>query len=1076
MNSTVFVVNKWLHDSVQELGKAAVVLGLAFWMTEQPHLEYDSHINFSAAINRIAFLREATLETSSRSRTHDLGVNGHLTRLREALAVLARRGGEGSAQGNKGMDDYYYLLAAVEAARGNMDSFASVMLDVKKAVIEANKQQSQNIQSSTVLHDLRKELENIMCATKGRIVNELILAPFGCQLLWHENENGNENEKISDPTRLTSYPLDPMHNVTQNEREGDGEGDGERGHYIPPGSMDRPPSPCSTISTTNNSTTYKRSTSDPNLNLSGNKGILRLPGATEELHSHQSTTATVPATVTIAVAAGVSLVSAEYTQEMLDTDTIMTINRLNSGSALLDIPQGTQSKRPVPSPLPVPAPRTHTKSIPKGRVIATKESDIVVAKRMDPVIHRLKQKLGLKTPITPTALGPKSPHIPWNQSPNKNKHNFGSAYQHPTPVNASSISARVKEMKKSTTQTPTPTPTSTSSRTRGASHTATLSPTSAPPLCSPRMRRTPPSPSIPPPQKHHLSTFIASKEVKTDRKMTSPIATKDNKKAPHSKSKQPPTLNKNGNCDMMNFHEILQPVNFSAQNSRNLTRRKVQDPPPEGIRSENEKGKGCSFEFLTGDYRSISTAENDVDKVLNEVKAVISNIQSTHAIVRNEETHSARNSSAPVQKDSLDFAILDYNDIYTDKDFALEITDSQKEEFENFREVSNRNSTTPRLDENGKENEDCENSNFDGVIGVYSRGEGRGEEEKGEGEGGKEGGGGEGGDDGCSPLNISTCGSGLSTPISIDDCHNDKDDVLYNCPSGERSPFSDCTPRSTGSKILPSVHGTPSFGFTNSYSEIVPLGRKKLTRLLTHSNSAETLGNARVSEKGDDMFCTSPVLRREKPLASSAITVTSDIKSDNNTDNNTVIKCDSKCDIKCDSLITPMTSSSKDTRVGISGHVSQEFFSPTFAADIDNYDTNPMRNSLAENVAKKNDSPRTSRNMPSFLSNSLSLASSSEDSEFISVSARRDSLNKANKEIQKHKAVAAALTSSRKEHLADTVYGVGMGPESGAGTGVDIRGYNSEAAMAVKSRLNTPVKRRKTMEDVSAEIADRLAL
>ena len=63
----VHVVNKWLKDSVQELGKASVVLGLAFWMTEQPHLEYDSHINFSAAINRIAFLREATLETSSRS-------------------------------------------------------------------------------------------------------------------------------------------------------------------------------------------------------------------------------------------------------------------------------------------------------------------------------------------------------------------------------------------------------------------------------------------------------------------------------------------------------------------------------------------------------------------------------------------------------------------------------------------------------------------------------------------------------------------------------------------------------------------------------------------------------------------------------------------------------------------------------------------------------------------------------------------------------------------------------------------------------------------------------------------------
>ena len=1042
----MFVVNKWLHDSVQELGKAAVVLGLAFWMTEQSHLESDSHINFSAALNRIAFLREAGIKSMRRGRIDDFGVNGHLTRLKEALAVLARRG-EGSVQGSKGMDDYYYLLAAVEAARGNMDSFASVMLDVEKAVIQANKQQSQNVSSSIVLCDLRRELENIMCATKGRIVNELILAPFGCQLLWHENE------KISDPTRLTSYPSDSRHDVTIGQRE--------KEHYILPSSnMDRAASPCSTISTTNNSTSYKRNKIQSDSNLNDKRDSRRSLGANEVLHDYQSTTATVTCTDTdtgiVAVVPGASLASAslslsvEYTQAMLDSDTIQTINRLNSGSALLNIPLVPQVKhthRPVPTPTPTST--THTKSLPKGRVIATKESDIVVAKRMDPIIHRLKQKLGLKSPITPPGVGPKSPPIPWNHSPNKNKHFFGSVYQHPTTIGVTSISARVKEIKKNA-----PTSTSTSSRTRGANLTATPFPSTS--ICSPRLRKTSPSPSIPLPQKNYLSTFIASsKDTKMDNKMHSPVHTSDDKKVSISISKPTTSSNKNGNCDnIMNFHDILQPVDFGAQNSRNLTPSKVQDPHLKGTKIENEKG--CSFEFLTGDYRSISTAESDVSKVINEVKAVISNIQSTHAPMRNEEKHCIKIGSAPLQDDSLDFAFLDYSDIYTDKDSVLEITDSQKEEFENYRKVSNRSSIIPKLDESENTNDDGdgENSNMDEIRGDNGGGVGRGEQEKEE-EGNEER------MDGCSPLINSTYGSGLSTPLSMDD--TTQNDTLDGIRSGERSPFSDCTPKSTGSKIRPSVHGTPSFGFTNSYSEPVPLGRTKLTRLLTHSNSAETLGqSSRISLGGDDMFCTSPVPQshRKKPITSSIKMVSAQINSDISSD------------IKSDDLITPITSSSKNMKVGISGYASQEFFSPTFAASIDNYDTNPMRNSLAENVEKKSDSPRASRNMPSFLSNSLSLASSSEDSGYVSVSARRDSLNKANTEIQKQKAAAAALISGRKEHLAGTGYGVGAGP--GAGTGVDIRGYNSEAAMAVKARLNTPVKRRKTMEDVSAEIADRL--
>ena len=66
----MFHVNKWLSESVQELGRAAVILGLAFWMTEQPSLEHNSHLNFSSAMDRIPFLREMN-DKGRRGRDRD---------------------------------------------------------------------------------------------------------------------------------------------------------------------------------------------------------------------------------------------------------------------------------------------------------------------------------------------------------------------------------------------------------------------------------------------------------------------------------------------------------------------------------------------------------------------------------------------------------------------------------------------------------------------------------------------------------------------------------------------------------------------------------------------------------------------------------------------------------------------------------------------------------------------------------------------------------------------------------------------------------------------------------------------
>ena len=79
------------------------------------------------------------------------------------------------------------------------------------------------------------------------------------------------------------------------------------------------------------------------------------------------------------------------------------------------------------------------------------------------------------------------------------------------------------------------------------------------------------------------------------------------------------------------------------------------------------------------------------------------------------------------------------------------------------------------------------------------------------------------------------------------------------------------------------------------------------------------------------------------------------------------------------------------------------------------------------------------------------------DPSLLSVNKRRESLNRLNIEFQHQMAASATSSAVRKTPPAS----------------IDIRGYNSEAAMAVKARLATPLRGRKSVETVAGEMAER---
>jgi hypothetical protein len=175
VKNAAFLINKWLLDCVQELGRAAAVLGMVFWITDQPAIDPQALRNFSLALDRIPFVREITdLEMVNkgpgfyfpppRKSGREEGWIGGKTKLLESAVQtvssdLAHRS----------------LVEAVDAAKRNMVAFASVLRELEAATIEAGCWMADFVPSEEVVQRLRLAVEDVMLAETGQAVNQHVL-------------------------------------------------------------------------------------------------------------------------------------------------------------------------------------------------------------------------------------------------------------------------------------------------------------------------------------------------------------------------------------------------------------------------------------------------------------------------------------------------------------------------------------------------------------------------------------------------------------------------------------------------------------------------------------------------------------------------------------------------------------------------------------------------------------------------------------------------------------------------------------------------------------------------------------
>ena len=194
--TAVSKVNKWLLDSIQELGRASMVLGLAFWITEQPSLGADSQSSFSDAMLRIPFLKSAGDESINEDKCSFSLVDTYLDNIAAAV--------------NCGVGDseiQHSLEMAVESSKENLLAFQSVLRDIEEAIIRAH---DVNSTRSDVVFCLRREIEDVMYSPKGQQLNDQVLAPFGCELVWETSISKTHGDAASAPTeRILRSPTTP---------------------------------------------------------------------------------------------------------------------------------------------------------------------------------------------------------------------------------------------------------------------------------------------------------------------------------------------------------------------------------------------------------------------------------------------------------------------------------------------------------------------------------------------------------------------------------------------------------------------------------------------------------------------------------------------------------------------------------------------------------------------------------------------------------------------------------------------------------------------------------------------------
>ena len=172
-----------------------MVLGLAFWITEQSSLGSDSQSSFSDAMLRIPFLQSAGDDSISEDKCSFSLVDTYLDNIAAAV--------------NCGVGDseiQHSLEMAVESSKENMLAFQSVLRDIEDAIMRAHEFNSNR---SDVIVCLRREIEDVMFSPKGEQLNDQVLAPFGCELVWETTKVNHDTEPPTPAQRILRSPSTP---------------------------------------------------------------------------------------------------------------------------------------------------------------------------------------------------------------------------------------------------------------------------------------------------------------------------------------------------------------------------------------------------------------------------------------------------------------------------------------------------------------------------------------------------------------------------------------------------------------------------------------------------------------------------------------------------------------------------------------------------------------------------------------------------------------------------------------------------------------------------------------------------
>lgn len=152
-------------------------------MSEQPSLGSDATVNFAEAVDLVPFLRgkDPDLSVERRSMSKIVEEKGPFARVDASLDEVAAgvRSGEGDGEVQEGLE------IAVENMKDSMLAFTSVLREIEDAILRAIDPNNDGV---AAVKALRKSLEDIMYTPRGHQLNEHVLVPFACELVWTQEK------------------------------------------------------------------------------------------------------------------------------------------------------------------------------------------------------------------------------------------------------------------------------------------------------------------------------------------------------------------------------------------------------------------------------------------------------------------------------------------------------------------------------------------------------------------------------------------------------------------------------------------------------------------------------------------------------------------------------------------------------------------------------------------------------------------------------------------------------------------------------------------------------------------------